>query len=243
MKKMLKSALAAAALAGMGAAQATVITFDGLADSPTAPNMPFFGVGDYFVDSGFYFEPFSNQAGAQIGDFVGAIVDGADVANTCASVACPTNNPTKFYTGLNDGVLYLAPDAGGSFKLNGVDASFVGAGGEVFPSTTLLLRFQGTKVGGGTMTATFQLPGQTNGAFGFQSFAPTAAFAAQQFTEMYIFGLACNAQGSCSAFSSDKGQFALDNLNVSAIPEPSSWLMMGLGLAAFGAFARRRNAA
>lgn len=242
-KHLIRLALSAAALSCTLGAQAAVITFDGMEASPSTPYLPLLAVGDYFSQSGFYFEPFSNQAGAQLGDLVGAIVDGADVANTCASVACPTNNTTHFFTALNDGVLYLAPDSAPSFTLQGFDASFVGAGGEVFPSTTLILRVQGSKVGGGTLTASFFLPGQVNGAFSFESYATSGAFATQQFTEAYIFGLACNSAGSCSPFSSDKGQFALDNINVTAVPEPSQWLLMGLGLAALGAFARRRNAA
>ena len=167
--------------------------------------------------------------------------------NTCFSVACPTNNSTKFYTALNDGVLYIAPDSASAFTLKSFDASFVGAGGEVFPGTTLILRIQGTKVGGGTMTASFNLPGPTDGAFGFNSYATTGAYASQEFTEAYIFGLACNELGSCSAFSSNKGQFALDNININInvndVPEPSQWLLVGLALAALGAFTRRRNTA
>lgn len=242
-KHLFRLALSVAALSCAPGAQATVISFEGMEASLTTPYLPLLAEGDFFVQSGFYFEPFSNHAGAQPGDLVGAIVDGADLANTCFSVACPTNNATHFFTALNDGVLYLAPDSAPSFTLQGLDASFVGAGGEVFPGVTLLLRIQGTKVGGGTLTTTFQLPGQTAGVFSFQSYATSGAFATQQFTEAYIFGLACNSAGSCSAFSTDKGQFALDNINVTAVPEPSQWLLMGLGLAALGALARRRNAA
>lgn len=243
MKKLLKTALAIAALAGMGAAQSAVITFDGLADSPFALSMPLLGNGDEFYQSGFWMDPFSNSATAQPGDLVGAIVDGADIANTCFSVACPTNNSTKFYTALNDGAFALGALNNQGFKLNSFQASFVGAGGEVFPSTTLLLRIQGAKVGGGSLTAQFNLPGQTGGQFSFQNYATSGAFATQLFTNVIFYGLACNAQGSCSAFSSDKGQFALDNINVSAVPEPSEWMLMGLGLGALAVLARRRRAA
>lgn len=244
-KHLFRLTLSAAALSCAVGAQAAVITFDGLEESPLAPlmSMGLLGHGDEFYQAGFLMAPFSNQESAQAGDLVGAIVDGSDVANTCASVACPTNNPTRFYTALNDGVLYLAPTNGQAFTLNGFDASFVGAGGEIFPSTTLILRIQGTKLEGGTMTASVNLPGPTNGVFSFQGYATTGAYATQLFTEAYLFGLACSSTGSCSAFSSDKGQFALDNINVTAVPEPAQWLLMGLGLAAIGSLVRRRRAA
>lgn len=242
MKKYLpRLAVAAAALLSIGAAQATVITFDGLSPSPFATNMPLLGDGDEFYQSGYFFAPFSNDANAQVGDLVGAIVDGADVANTCFSVACPTNNSTHFYTALNDGVLSMGSISGAPFKLQGLSASFVGAAGEVFPGTTLILRAQGVKASGGTLTASINLPGQVGGSFSFANYSYSAAFANTPMTAIYFFGLACNSSGSCSAFSSDKGQFALDNITV--VPEPSEWLLMGLGLVAVGAVVRRRSAA
>ncbi|NRR30725.1 PEP-CTERM sorting domain-containing protein [Oxalobacteraceae bacterium] len=39
----------------------------------------------------------------------------------------------------------------------------------------------------------------------------------------------------------NQAQFGIDNLNVSAVPEPATYLMMGLGLAGLG-LARRRAA-
>lgn len=241
MSKFLPS-VAAAALACIGAAQATVLTFDGLAPSPLALNMPLLGHNDEFYQSGYWFDPFSVDANAVDGDLVGAIVNGADVANTCSGVVCPNNNSTNFYTALNDGVLALGRIDNALFRMTGLAASFVGASGDAFPTgVTLILRAQGIKADNSSALADTQLPGPVNGAFSFSDYAFGATFASTEFKFVYLFGLACNADGTCSAFTSDKGQFAVDNISV--VPEPGQWLLMGLGLAGLATVARRRAAA
>ena len=58
-----------------------------------------------------------------------------------------------------------------------------------------------------------------------------------------IASFSCDFDGECNAFNSNQGQFALDNISdVSAVPEPSTYAMLGLGLALVGFAARRRAA-
>jgi hypothetical protein len=89
-------------------------------------------------------------------------------------------------------------------------------------------------------TYTFGAPGADG--YAFSDLSTSAAFAADQFTELYVFGLACNSAGSCSGFNSDRAQFALDNLTLvtTAVPEPSTWLMLGSGMLLLVASRRRR---
>ena len=246
MNKLLKSMLAALALVGLGAAHSAVITFEGVADSPLTPYLSggigLLGHGDEFYQSGFWINAFSNNAGAIAGDLVGAIVDGTDIANTCWSVACPVNNSTNFYAGVDDGVLAIGALNGNLFRVKGFDASFIGASGETFSATAGFLRLQGVTAGNVSITQTYALPGpDANGDFNFNSYNTSGAFASTDFAYVYVYTFACNSTTStCSAFSTDKGQVALDNFRTTDIPEPESWLLMGIALAG-AAVARRRR--
>jgi hypothetical protein len=250
MNKLLKSMLAALALVGLGAAHSAVITFDGVADSSLTPYLTdgigLLGHGDEFYQSGFWIDPFSNGADPVPGELVGAIVDGTDIANTCWSVACPVNNSTNFYTGLNDGVLAIGALNGNLFKVQSFDASFLGAAGDALPATSGFLRLQGVRANGTSLSQNYALPGPNGvGALNFNSYSTSGTFANTDFAQVFVFAFACpSGATTCTAFSTDKGQFALDNLTFAdpvTVPEPETWLLMGLALAG-AAVARRRRA-
>jgi hypothetical protein len=233
----------AAALAlgfAMNAAHANdVITFEGL-DSGVV------GDSDYFIESGVMVTAYSNVADSAPGDLVGAIVDGKDLS-TCFSLACPTNDNTTFYAGLNDGYLELdTTKAGQSIHVYGLDASFLGIGGNSYPAVAGLLQIQGFYASGGSATVRYNLAGPTGGNFDLQHFTTSTAFASQAFAAVDIFAYVCDTSGSCKAFQTDGAQFTVDNIDlgpsaVSAVPEPGSWLMLGLGLVGITAAARRRH--
>ena len=62
---------------------------------------------------------------------LGALVDGSDVANTCAGLVCPTNNLSSFFVALNDGVLaLLRGDGQPGVLVQKFDASFVAVPGD-----------------------------------------------------------------------------------------------------------------
>lgn len=240
LRHLRKSLLVAAVVSGAMNSQAAVITFDDLTDSGFATTMPLLGHGDEFYQSGFWLSSGSGQLDAQPGDLTGAIVDGSDVATTCFSVVCPTNNPSHYFTALNDGFFAMGLLNENPFSLHGFDASFVAAFGDLVPDTSLLLRVVGHRAdNSGTSINEFALSGLEGGVLNFGSFITDPIFAATQFDYALFFGFACNnSDSSCYAFSSDKGQFALDNISVTAVPEPSALFLLGFGIV--GMLLRRR---
>ncbi|MEO7104999.1 MAG: NF038120 family PEP-CTERM protein [Rhodoferax sp.] len=235
-------AVVAALVMSAGAAQATLIDFEQpVSAGANTPFAPFLTHGDEFLQGSYYFDPFSNAPDAQFGDLVGAMVNGSDLSS-CFSVLCPSNNTSTFYGSLNDGVVAFGRVDGQSFSVSGFDASFLGASGADLPPVSGLLRLQGFTSEGTSVDQTFQLAGpDASGALGFGSYLTSGSFASTQFATVYAFGFACSAEGACSAFSSNRGQFALDNINVSAVPEPETALLFAMGLLAMGAAVRRRR--
>ncbi len=232
-------AAAAALVLSAGLAQADVITFE-----EPAPQL--LGHQDEFYQGAFFLGTYSNADDTKPGDLVGALISGADLS-TCFSVACPTNNPSTFFTSLNDGFLFLSRMDGKTFSVNSFQASFLG-GADIgsLPAVSGLLGLQGETADGTSLSQSYQLAGPSGGELSFAQYTTAGEFATTQFKFLYAYGFACDASGSCSAFSTNRAQFALDNIElntVTAVPEPETWAVMLMGLAGVGALSRRQRAA
>ena len=232
-------AVVAAFAISAGAAQATVIDFE---QPVGGPNAPLLLHGDQFLQGSYAFDMLSNAPGADSTALVGAMINGSDLS-ACFSVMCPTNNSTTFLGALNDGVVAFGRTDGLSFAINGFEASFLGGLGATLPPVSGLLRLQGFTSAGTSLSQTFQLAGpDKSGALGFGTFTTSGSFATTQFETVYAFGFACSVSGACNAFTTDRGQFALDNIDVTAaVPEPETAAMFLIGLMAMGATVRRRR--
>ncbi|KQV88240.1 MULTISPECIES: NF038120 family PEP-CTERM protein [unclassified Roseateles] len=250
MKKVLTLvALAAAAFTASMGAQAGVlrstIDFETPIDgSPflSYPGLPLLGNGDEFYQPGIaghtmFFDPFSNSALAQPADLVGVMAAGAD----CFGAQCPVNNASTYIGLLDDAVLLFGANDGFRFSIKSFKASFIG-NGDPIAATPGFVRLQGVRNGVST-TATFALTGlDAAGNLNFGTYS-TGAFGNTEWDYVYAFGFACptpGTTGSCTAFGTDRAQFALDDVVIEHVPEPASLALLSVaGLAAFRASRRR----
>ena len=203
---------------------ATIIDFEG--DALTGLYFP----GDSFTQNGFRM-----TQGLDAG-FV-------DVGLGLAPVA-PTNNATQFYFNSNDGDLLLETANGDPFSLNGFSAAFVPIANSNNPPQTIGIVALATTTTGQVFGTIFGF-GDTSSAthgYPFLTFSSVADFG--RFTNLRsvdFFTCAIVAGNPCAAPTLNNGQFALDNVNVTAVPEPETLALISLGLVAIAAVRRRRS--
>jgi hypothetical protein len=179
--------------------------------------------------------------GTGSGGFLGAVLDSTDY-NACSNMACPVNGSGNYYAAVNDGsVLLNTMQSGATFHLTGFDASFIGSDwNATYPGLAGTLLLVGRDSSGATMQEMVGLAGPGYYGFEFSRYTTSAAFASHAFTSVTLSGFSCDDGFSCSSFS-NKAQFALDNLAVSAVPEPATSALLLSGLAAVVWMARRRS--
>ncbi|HEY4081640.1 MAG TPA: NF038120 family PEP-CTERM protein [Burkholderiaceae bacterium] len=258
MKSILGSSLSslfcAAALVSTGATHAAVLDFESV-DTTHAPFAPILSDGDSVSQGAYYAQAFdpNNDTGEPNMALVGAMMNGAD-AGSCLDGACPTGNLSNYVGSVDDGVLQFGRLDHGVTALGGFDAAFLAPSGAGLGSGTVaFLAIQAQRQDGTSATGVFALGGPgTDGTAAFQTFQASQAqiisgtgTLTSGAAAYYAFAYYCDGSGDCSAFTSNKGQFALDNiaLDVSAVPEPQQWLLMSLGLVGLSVRLNRRRSA
>ncbi|WP_073223447.1 NF038120 family PEP-CTERM protein [Massilia sp. CF038] len=182
-------------------------------------------------------------AAANVVSGVGSVLDGNDPFS-CDIIGCPAGANGNYLAILNDGgVQFTHPGSLNGFALSGLNFSFISPV-PVGPGDYGQLVLTGTNWFGQTVSTSLAFPGQNNnGQFQFGAAALDAAFRGNVFTSLTISACIYDVNNVCSnsvdspAFN--QAQFAIDDVVLNAVPEPASFLLAGLGLAALGVSRRR----
>jgi hypothetical protein len=239
MKKLIKTSIAAAALTfiSAGAAHASIFT---AVDFESQPGGPFIEYGEHRNAGQFWTESYA--VGGQNGnEMIGMIIDGANQGDVCTdTLRCPQNNQSNYYGSFNDGYVYLGREDNQQFQLKSLLASTIGVGDTLPASSFIRVRgFQGAAA----IETDILLSGLSNGEYKFTTLTLNDSFASMYFDYVRFLGFSCaNANFSGCTNGNFRVNFALDDIVTATVPEPSSWMLLGLGM--FGiAGLRRRNAA
>lgn len=200
--------------------------------------------GDTWVENGYklVFDAYNSNADGNTA--VGSIIDGSDPW-PCVGMACPIGGDGTYYGAFNDSVVWLSSaTSGAQFQIKSIDASFIGAFPNLgdYPAISGLLRMQAFRADSSYELIDLPLFGPGANGFQFDTYTLLEPWSSMNFVEIAMFGMVCNTAGSCSAFNSNQGQFAIDNIVLAEVPEPASAAIFGLGLMGLAARARRRNA-
>jgi hypothetical protein len=205
------------------AAHASIITFENIGEGILAPNSTI--VQGNYATTGLAASPDASEFSA-----VGGVVNGASPV-FCLDYNCPANNTSTYYAAYYGGSLQVTGvNTINAFRVTSFDASLVGPSTGYAESVTGTLRVQGTLADNTVMYQDFSLTGGGTDGYSFQHFVTSGAFNSQHFVSVDFFGLTCSGS-NCAWTSTDGTQFALDDIRT-AVPEPSTYLTMALGLLA-----------
>lgn len=223
MKKFIRQLAGCAALVGAAmlpmAHAATVIDFEGDALAGL------YNDGDSFSQGGF-----TMTASYDFG-IIGTAGDLGNVA--------PSGNSTQFFFNSNDGYLSLKTSNGVAFSLEGFSAAFVPLIPSPVPNPTIVMVAYAFTADGQQFGTAWNFAGSSTDSKPFGLYGNPLDFG--RFTNLKeVQFFACVFDNSiCGTPTQNNGQFAIDDIRVTAVPEPGTWALMALGIAGLMLRSRR----
>jgi len=244
-RSLLQSALATALLSaavwapGAQASVTSMLDFDGV--TPVALNGgESFSIGDYKLTA-------MDSPLAQAYGFTGGAGQTMDGASSCGViVACPSGDATRYYAGTNDGAVNITA-AANDLQISSLKYAFLAPIGGLMDFTYGQLVLTGTKLNGGIITLSRDFAGQDPlGNFMFDTWDLGADFAREHFASLSISACLFNDTAVCINSATDspmnQAQFAIDDLQMTTVPEPGTAALLALGAIGMAMSARRRQA-
>ncbi len=218
------SAIVAAVMLPLAQAS-VVLDFESIDISTTnlfAPT-PLFAPGDTFSQSGYVMTP----------DFDFGTVDFA----SSLGLTAPTGNLTRMYFNSNDGGLIIKRGDGLLFSLDSFSAAFVPLTPAPIPGQRIVIIALGTYASNLPFGTAFSLGDTSTGnPRPFSTFANALDFGSfVNLKQVEFFACSFDTSPVCSTPTNNNAQFAIDNINVTTVPEPATlalvaFALMGLGL-------------
>ncbi len=247
LKKLLCASIIGACGVMAGPAQAALLTFDAAQNVVTDflnPGDTLYFTGDQIREGLFTLTANNNPMNAP-GDFgvVGAMVE-SDNALACTLTGCPLGTGSTFYAGLNDAWANITISGAAGFRVDGLKYAFVAPLQNTVSASYGRLMLTGTATDGSVITTSADFDGKNpDGRFTFNSFLVESTFRNTTLTNLAIGACLFDGNGGCvfdPALVQGQAQFAIDDVNLTVIPEPTSVALMLLGIAGLAAFSRRR---
>lgn len=145
--------------------------------------------------------------------------------------AAPSGNATQFYFNSNDGDLLVNREDGASFSLDGFSAAFIPLIPSPGPAQTPVIVALGVTDSGDRLATYFGLGSSETNSHPFITFNNSAGDFTRFSRLSRVTFFTCALTGTtCDLNTQNNGQFAIDDILVTPVPEPSTTVLMALGM-------------